>query len=128
VSTIARIAIGVLLAGAPAIGGCPWVERAQAQAAIERLVAAGFTARPATSPEQQAELAALPAWQVAERRDASGRAFYAFADPEGCRCTYVGDTEQYARYRERTRDEIDERKRDLEAMAFDPEKYSGFAA
>jgi hypothetical protein len=38
-----------------------------------------------------------------------------------------GDYEATRRYRKRTDEEIEERERDLEAMAFDPEKYSRFA-
>ncbi len=59
------------------------------------LAAAGFQKMVADSPAKAAHLEGLtPARRmVAHRRD--GRLYYLYADPEVCKCLYVGTAEQY---------------------------------
>jgi hypothetical protein len=59
------------------------------------LAAAGFQKMVADSPAKAAHLERLtPARRmVAHRRD--GRLYYLYADPEVCKCLYVGTAEQY---------------------------------
>ena len=69
----------------------PWIT-----ATTERfLAAAGFQKMVADSPAKAAHLETLtPARRmVAHRRD--GRLYYVYADPEVCKCLYVGTAEQY---------------------------------
>ncbi len=61
------------------------------------LAAAGFRARPATTPERQAMLARLPAHKVLMRQH-NGMIHYVYADPQGCNCLYVGDQLAYQKY------------------------------
>ena len=63
------------------------------------LTAAGFTARPADTPQRIASLRSLPANKVVQRvRGDTVR--YVYADPLVCGCLYVGDQTAYARYQQ----------------------------
>lgn len=63
----------------------------------DMLSAAGFTVRPANTPERQAALQSLPPHQfVQETR--GNRIVYLYADPLVCNCLYIGDQEAYGRY------------------------------
>ena len=63
------------------------------------LAAAGFTVRPANTPERIASLRSLPPNKVVQRvRGSSVR--YVYADPLVCACLYVGDQAAYGRYRQ----------------------------
>ena len=63
------------------------------------LTAAGFTARPANTPERIASLHNLPANKVVQRiRGDTVR--YIYADPLVCGCLYVGDQAAYGRYQQ----------------------------
>lgn len=66
------------------------------------LAAAGFRARPATTPERQAMLARLPANKVL-LRERNGVVHYVYADPKGCNCLYVGNEAAYQKYSEAKR-------------------------
>src|SRR5436309_886371 len=59
------------------------------------LTAAGFDKKVADTPERLAHLERLtPARKlVAHRRD--GKLYYVYADPEMCKCLYVGTATQY---------------------------------
>lgn len=63
------------------------------------LTAAGFTARPANTPERVASLRALPANKVMQRTR-GGAVRYVYADPLVCGCLYVGDQAAYGRYQQ----------------------------
>lgn len=63
------------------------------------LAAAGFTVRPANTPERIASLRNLPPNKVVQRtRGDTVR--YLYADPLVCACLYVGDQAAYGRYRQ----------------------------
>lgn len=72
------------------------------QRAVDRedlLSAAGFTVRPANTPERVASLRSLPANKMVQRiRGDSVR--YVYADPLVCACLYVGDQAAFGRYRQ----------------------------
>lgn len=59
--------------------------------------AAGFTVRRAETPEQFAHLRRLPADKLVTRRR-GGKLYYIYADPNGCRCAYVGTPDAYQAY------------------------------
>ncbi len=61
------------------------------------LSAAGFIARPATTPQRQEMLARLPSHKVLMRQHGDV-VHYVYADPQGCNCLYVGDQAAYQRY------------------------------
>ena len=63
------------------------------------LTAAGFTARPANTPERVASLRSLPANKVVQRTR-GGTVRYVYADPLVCGCLYVGDQAAYGRYQQ----------------------------
>ena len=63
------------------------------------LTAAGFTARPANTPERVASLHGLPANKVVQSTR-GGTLHYVYADPLVCGCLYVGDQAAYGRYQQ----------------------------
>jgi len=62
------------------------------------LAAAGFTYRPADSPEKQAHLKTLTQHKLVPHED-NGSVRYIYADAKFCRCLYAGDESAYERYR-----------------------------
>jgi hypothetical protein len=83
--------------------GCAAMERAEVRDRTQMLTAAGFQMRPAATPEQQAQLAALPPHKlVAERLPGKTGTVngYVYADSEGCKCVYVGDASAYKAYQQ----------------------------
>lgn len=72
------------------------------QRAVDRedlLTAAGFTARPANTPERVASLRGLPPNKVVQQTR-GGTVSYVYADPLVCACLYVGDQAAFGRYRQ----------------------------
>jgi hypothetical protein len=65
----------------------------------DMLAAAGFTLRPADTPERRHMLASLPPHRFV-RRDERNRVIYLYADPTVCSCLYVGDEKAYGTYRQ----------------------------
>jgi hypothetical protein len=96
--------LGTLLILAAALSGCAAIERQEAalgeqQAAdTEKLLAAaGFRMIPADSAERQHDLATLPPRRIVTHRRGA-RTVYVYADPQSCRCLYVGAPGAYAKY------------------------------
>jgi hypothetical protein len=88
----------------PALAACLFVAACATpqQRAGDRenlLTAAGFTARPANTPERVTSLRTLPANKVVQRVR-SGTVRYVYADPLVCGCLYVGDQAAYGRYQQ----------------------------
>ena len=63
------------------------------------LAAAGFTLRPANTPQRQDLLRALPPNRFVQRVRGD-RVIYLYADPLVCACLYIGDQAAYGRYRQ----------------------------
>jgi hypothetical protein len=62
------------------------------------LIAAGFARKAPSTPEQMAHLQALPMRRIGLRpSDADPQYFY--ADPEFCKCLYLGREAEYQAYR-----------------------------
>jgi hypothetical protein len=80
------------------LGSCAAIRRQQARNTESLLVAAGFTANTPDTAEDAQELQAMPAQQLLSQ-SVDGTIVYSYADPEGCRCVYVGDEKDYASYR-----------------------------
>ena len=60
--------------------------------------AAGFSALPATTADQDTRLKTLPALKLGYYDDAKGVRHYWMADPEVCKCIFHGDEAAYQRY------------------------------
>ena len=87
----------VLVAVAMGLGGCATIRRHEALQTEQVLAAAGFHMKLGDSHEKLASLEALPPRRlVAQERD--GRVYFVYADPEACRCLYVGTEPQYQEY------------------------------
>ena len=85
--------LGALLA--LALGGCA----GQVVQKEDMLAAAGFSFRPADTPQKVAALKALPAHSFV-RQVRNGQAVWVYADPSICACLYAGNDNAYQRYRQ----------------------------
>jgi hypothetical protein len=91
-SLVPVLAIGLFAAGC--------VSQQQQVANKEDLLsAAGFTVRPADTPQRQAQLASLPPHHFIQK-DRNGKIIFLYADPLVCGCLYIGDQPAYDRYRQ----------------------------
>lgn len=63
------------------------------------LAAAGFTVRPANTPQRQASLEQLPLNQFVQRTR-NGQTQYVYADRAVCDCLYIGDQKAYGAYKQ----------------------------
>jgi len=104
----------VALAGVViALGGCATIQRHATLHTEQFLAAAGFVMKLGDTPEKLASLQALkPRTLVPQERE--GRLYYVYADPEACRCLYVGTEAQYQEYQRLV---LAQRRADEELMA-----------
>ncbi len=72
---------------------------AQQLATDMKLEDAGFIMRAATTPDHIARLRQLPPHKFVARMGPSGR-YYVYADPEGCKCAFVGTERALQAYRD----------------------------
>ena len=79
-----------LLGGLLTLSGCASVRQRDAADTGRLLIAAGFQQRLADSPERLAHLRTMSPLKL----------IYTFADPERCRCLYVGGAKEYAAYQQ----------------------------
>ena len=77
--------------------GCATLERSGVIEQTDRLKAAGFREQPADTPEKLALLGSMPAHKVVTRVE-HGESVYSYADPDYCRCLYVGGPQEYSTY------------------------------
>ena len=89
------------LAAAVGLAGCATIRGWQALDTGQLLAGAGFEMRIATSSEQQQRLEAMPAHRLVSRVK-DGAPEYTYADPDHCRCVYVGGPSEYANYQRLT--------------------------
>src|SRR5262245_17552038 len=59
---------------------------------------AGFRQVPADTPQKLAHLRTLPEHRLISR-DHQGKKYYVYADPDNCKCLYMGTPAQYQTYR-----------------------------
>jgi hypothetical protein len=90
-----------------ALSACAAIHRQEAADSEVLLKQAGFHTRAADSPERQQDLVTMPSRQIVER-DQNGAAVYSFADPDNCRCLYVGGQKEYAKLQELRQQRIDD--------------------
>ena len=98
-----------------ALAGCTTIQAAQTRETERMLVAAGFQMRPAGTPEARAYLRTLPTRKLLTRSE-NGEPQWAYADPTGCECLYVGTEQQYQELLKLQRDQgvAAEQRRDVE--------------
>jgi hypothetical protein len=92
----AAVAVGwlaLVLAG----GGCAYFARQSAQDTENLLAAAGFTMKPADTPEKLAHLRTMPLRTIVSRSK-SDQLVFTYADPDYCKCLWVGNASQYNAY------------------------------
>jgi hypothetical protein len=81
------------------VTGCATIRAHQTAETEQILVAAGFQVEPADTPEKLAYLQTLTPGKVV-RNVRDGQPQYVYADPETCKCLYVGDEQRYQKYQE----------------------------
>jgi hypothetical protein len=92
-----RQLIAVIAVSGALLSGCAAMRKDEAMSVERTLAAAGFQLKFADTPERIDELAILPQRTlVPQQRD--GELFYVYADPEYCKCLYVGTEAAYQRY------------------------------
>lgn len=88
----------VLLAVVAMLGvGCAAIQRNQATETERILTSAGFQTWPTDTRERQDDLRSLPPHRLVKRTE-DGRSVYLYADPDYCRCLYVGGESEYSEY------------------------------
>ena len=81
------LSLGILAALA---FGAPALAQSQQEAVDMRLRSAGFKVRPATTALEIAHLRRVPARLMLSRTE-QGRRYYVYADPDFCKCVFIGD-------------------------------------
>ena len=92
-----RTVLSVALAAAMLLTGCATIRRSEARSTEQVLAAAGFVMRPTDTAERQQRLAAMPPYRL-ESHTKDGKVVYTYADPDGCKCVYVGGPKEYSEY------------------------------
>jgi hypothetical protein len=75
---------------------CATIRRLQARDTEELLTAAGFKKQLVDAADTK-PLDATPPYRLVSRTK-DGTVQYTYADPDNCRCVYVGDSKEYAEY------------------------------
>ncbi|HKN01394.1 MAG TPA: hypothetical protein VJX23_12830 [Candidatus Binataceae bacterium] len=103
---LAPLVVALALAGCSSLGsdihklndaGKPTPEQVAAQME-PMLTAAGFVMLPADTPQRQQQIANLPPLQVSYYVGKTGKLHYWMADPNYCKCMYLGSEQAYQRY------------------------------
>ncbi len=90
----------VVLVAAALLTGCSYFRKQEAKDVETTLTAAGFTMRPANSPDKLTKLQAMPQRKFFSRVKPDGEVVHLYADAEFCKCLYAGTQAQYARYQQ----------------------------
>jgi hypothetical protein len=95
-------AISTALSGCSSILPQPPTAEQKAEQKAEQiepmLTAAGFRMLPADTPERQQRLATLAPLEVNYYIGKTGTLHYYMADPDYCKCMYIGSEENYQKY------------------------------
>jgi hypothetical protein len=92
-----RIALAALVL-TTMLGGCTAMRRDQAAETTNYLTQAGFKVLRADTPERVAKLNTLTPYKVVPWKRKTGGTVYAYAEPDQCKCVYVGSPKQYAKF------------------------------
>ena len=96
---LTRIVLATVVT-ATVLGGCTAMRRDRAPETTALLTQAGFKVIQADTPERVAKLNTLTPYKVVPWKRKTGGTVYAYAEPDGCKCVYVGSPKQYATYRQ----------------------------
>jgi len=98
--------------------GCATIRRLQARDTEELLTAAGFQKQLVDAADTKPTDATPPYRLVSRTKD--GTLQYTYADPDDCRCVYVGGSKEYAEYqRLATERRLDDERRRAAEDAWD---------
>ena len=78
--------------------GCTTIEKTLARDSEQLLSASGFTMKLADTPEKLAHLKTLTQRKVVPH-ERDGKTYFVYADALYCGCMYVGNQEDYKRYK-----------------------------
>jgi hypothetical protein len=98
-ASLTRVALAAVMI-VTVLGGCTAMRRDRAPETTSLLTQAGFKALPADTPARQAKLQTLTPYKVVPWKRKTGGTVYAYAEPDLCKCVYVGSPGQYATYRQ----------------------------
>lgn len=94
-----KLTVGLIAAAlAATLAGCASAMQQTANQQGELLMAAGFSMKPANTPEKMSRLRRLPLYEVGVRSKGDQPVYY-YADPNHCRCLYLGNEANYQTYR-----------------------------
>ncbi len=103
--TASIVLIFMIAAFSAALAGCgsikppePPTPEQQAEQLEPMLSAAGFRMLPADTPQRQQQLASLVPFDVNYYVGKTGTLHYYMADPDYCKCMYIGTEENYQQY------------------------------
>ena len=82
--------------GISLLSGCALLKESESHEKEKLLIASGFQARPATTVQQQASLAAMPPYRI-RSKNVNGTFRYFYAAPDQ-KTVYIGGPQQYSAY------------------------------
>ena len=88
----------VVIVAVSIMGGCTAIRRDRAPETTSLLTQAGFKVLKADTPERVARLNTLTPYKVVPWKRKTGGTVYAYAEPDQCKCVYVGSPKQYAKF------------------------------
>lgn len=116
----------VLLSLVIAFAGCATMRQNEAKNKEDLMVMAGFVPKYADTPEKSDKLNSLEPLKM-HTYVRNNETLYAFADPKGCNCAYVGNQTQYAEYRRLAeRQRLAEERIQAEQWSYDNPPYWGW--
>jgi hypothetical protein len=124
-SALTALALCALVVVA-ALGGCTAIRRDRAPETTKLLTQAGFKTLPADTPAKMARLNALTPYTVVPWTRKSGVTVHAYADPDMCKCVYVGSAKQYATYKRLLSAEEAAEIAAQEKAEFEPHEFSEY--
>jgi hypothetical protein len=107
------------------LGGCTAMRRDQAAETTNYLTQAGFKVLRADTPERVAKLNTLTPYKVVPWKRKTGGTVYAYAEPDLCKCVYVGSPKQYAKFLQLLNaGQAAEMAAEIKAESDEPEEFS----
>jgi hypothetical protein len=117
--TTARRLGAPFLVAAVLLGGCAAFRGSDEPTTEQLLATAGFRVTTAETPAQLASLNSLPP-RVLVSQPKDDHFVYSYADPDSCRCIYVGGPEEYSAYQRLSLEKRLEHERIIQEERRDP--------